>query len=137
MAQNVVKGDKVLVYSSPDGTAYSVLGAQRGGTLTINMDTIEVTAKNDDLAKEFVSGRYTWNVDCDALVVIGDAGVEQFEAVALSGQEVYVKFEVSDGTNTKTYTGKGIVTSYSVTGSMGDVATVSCSIQGTGALTIS
>lgn len=137
MAQNVVKGDKVLVYSSPDGTTYSVLGAQRGGTLTINMDTIEVTAKNDDLAKEFVSGRYTWNVDCDALVVIGDAGVEQFEAVALSGQEVYVKFEVSDGTNTKTYTGKGIVTSYSVTGSMGDVATVSCSIQGTGALTIS
>lgn len=137
MAQNVVKGDKVLVYSSPDGTTYSVLGAQRGGTLTINMDTIEVTAKNDDLAKEFVSGRYTWNVDCDALVVIGDAGVEQFEAVALSGQKVYVKFEVSDGTNTKTYTGKGIVTSYSVTGSMEDVATVSCSIQGTGALTIS
>jgi TP901-1 family phage major tail protein len=137
MAQDVVKGDKVLVYSSPDGTAYSVLGAQRGGTLTINMDTIEVTAKNDELAKEFVSGRYTWTVDCDALVVIGDAGVEQFEAVALSGQEVHVKFEVSDGTNTKTYTGKGIVTSYSVTGSMGDVATVSCSIQGTGELTIS
>lgn len=141
MAQNVVKGDKVLVYSSPDGTSYSVLGAQRGGTLTINMDTIEVTAKNNDeldgLAKEFVAGRYTWTVDCDALVLIGDAGVEQFEAVALSGGEVHVKFEVSDGTNTKTYTGKGIVTSYSVTGSMGDVATVSCSIQGTGALKIS
>lgn len=135
MPKTVVKGDKVLVKLN-DGISNIIVGAQRGGTLTITADTIEVTAKQD-ANKEFVPGRYSWTVDCDALVVVTDSARVLLESKILNGETVDVVFEVSDGTNTTTYSGTGIVTNYAITGSMDDVSTVSISIQGTGALSVS
>ncbi|MCD6177552.1 MAG: hypothetical protein J7K29_06920 [Candidatus Cloacimonetes bacterium] len=131
MASNVVKADNALIKVWDGVSAYLDVGAQRGATLTINTDTIETTAKQDDWA-EFVAGKRNWTLDCDALVVITDNGRLALESAATNGTEVQVKLVV----DSKKYEGNGIITSYQITGSMGDVTTYSISIQGTGALTI-
>ncbi|MCD6177553.1 MAG: hypothetical protein J7K29_06925 [Candidatus Cloacimonetes bacterium] len=133
MATNVVRADKVLLKYS--GTA---IGAQRGATLTINSDTIETTAKEDAWAT-FVTGKRNWTIDCDALVVLTDAGRTALETAAKDGTTIDVVLELTDDAetpNTTTYTGTAIVTSYQITASMGDVATYSVSLQGIGELTI-
>ena len=134
MAVDVVKADSVLLKVGPSGSEI-VVGAQRGATLTINTETIETTSKQDDWAS-FLPGKRSWTVDCDALIVIGDSGRTALETAATGGTEVEVVIEVSDGTNTTTYTGKGIITSYQLSASMGDVATYSVSIQGSEELTV-
>ena len=135
MALDVVKADSVLLKVGPSGSEI-VVGAQRGATLTINTETIETTAKQDDWAS-FLPGKRSWTVDCDALIVITDNGRTALETAATGGTEVEVVIEVSDETNTTTYTGKGIITSYQLSASMGDVATYSVSIQGSEDLAVS
>lgn len=130
MAQNVVNADTVLLR-----VGGIEVGAQRNATLTINAETLDATAKQDGW-QEFLPGKKNWTVDCDALIVVGDTSRSALENALINGETVNVEINITDGTTTTTYSGSGYITSMQLTFSMGDVATYSISIQGSGALSI-
>jgi len=137
----ILNGTELKVYSS--GTTNLVAFAQNC-TLTVNQSIREITNKESGGFKESLEGLRDFTIDVDGAYAWTDAngsplsnGADDvLETNVLNArQTVDFIFGDTDATHDVNYTGKGFITSVSLTGGTEDTATYSLTIEGTGLLT--
>ena len=123
----VTKGLDILVYV---GT--KAVGGQKGCTLTMEADTIDVSNKNDFGWASTIGGAKSWSVSCDGQFIANDEGQKALMDAFVAGTEVQV--EMKNTANSIYFAGKAAITSLEVDAQFDDVATMTMELQGIGAL---
>lgn len=132
---NATAGKDYLIYlntgTSEAAPTWTLLGGQRSGDLTREADEIDATHKTSGGWKSTLPGLRAWSIDLESVYLKNDTGAKFLEEAFLQGKQVNVKFEYPD----KSYvTGWGSVTECSLSAPHDDVATLSGTIKGDGAL---
>ena len=125
----VTRGLDVLVY-----VGENAVGGQKGCTLTMEAETIDVSNKNDFGWSSTIGGAKTWSVSCDGQFIAADAGQKALMDAFVAGTEVQV--EMKNTGETIYFAGKAAITSLEVDAQFDDVATMTMELQGKGALTV-
>ena len=123
----VTKGLDILVYV---GT--KAVGGQKGCTLSMEADTIDVSNKNDFGWASTIGGAKSWTVSCDGQFIADDEGQKALMSAFVAGTEVQV--EMKNTAQSIYFAGKAAITSLEVDAQFDDVATMSMELQGVGAL---
>ena len=129
MAANITKGLDILVHIGEQA-----IGGQKGCTLTIEADTIDVSNKNDFGWSSTIGGAKSWSVSCDGQFIADDAGQQSLFDAFVAGTNVQVKMKNS--TESVYFAGTASITSLEVDAQYDDVCTLSMELQGLGALTV-
>jgi len=120
---------------------WTPVAGQRGASLTLNADTIDITSKDSNNWKEVVAGQKNWSIKFDSLVIMNDTGdgydtsLEALESAYMSGNTVMaqIKTPMTSG-SAVTYTGSAVITDLSYDYAQDKEATFSGTLQGTGAI---
>ena len=110
---------------------------QTSASADISQDTIEVTC-NDGTWKTYISGEKGWTIPFEAIKDETEASVqaEILENILGAGGELDVAIvHAPNGTIVKGMSGKAILSSVSISVPKNEAATLSGTLQGTGALT--
>lgn len=93
----VILGKNVLIYSDATGTT-PVIAAAKNCTINIKYDMIEKASSTQSTAKEFITGRYEWELTVDHLVVASTTGRPntEFEGIKLAGQRVLISVVINN-----------------------------------------
>lgn len=129
-----VVGKDFLFYlnkGTVDDPVWILVGGQRSSDLNRSGDTIDTSYKGSGSWGGGMVGTLTWGIDNDTLVVLSDEGMNLMECAFSSRKQINIKLERPDGTY---YTGWGAITDFSTSTPHTDVASISCSITGDGAL---
>ena len=131
----VTKGLDILVYV-PDagGSSKVAIGGQKGCTLSMEADSIDVSNKNDFGWASTIGGAKSWSVSCDGQFITDDAGQKKLMECFVAGTEVDV--EMKNTGETVYFAGKASITSIEVDAQFDDVATLSIELTGVGALKV-
>lgn len=132
---NATAGKDYLIYlntgTSEAAPTWTLLGGQRSGDLSREADEIDASHKTSGGWKSTLPGLRSWSIDLESVYLKDDTGAKFLEEAFLLGKQVNVKFEYPD----KSYvTGWGSVTECSLSTPHDDVATLSGTIKGDGAL---
>lgn len=132
---NATTGKDYLIYlntgTSEAAPTWTLLGGQRSGDLSREADEIDASHKTSGGWKSTLPGLRSWSIDLESVYLKDDTGAKFLEEAFLVGKQVNVKFEYPD----KSYvTGWGSVTECSLSTPHDDVATLSGTIKGDGAL---
>lgn len=87
----VILGKKVLIYSGATGTT-PVVAAAKNCSINIKYDMIEKASSTQSTAKEFITGRYEWELTVDHLVVSGS----EYQGLTLAGQRVLISVVINN-----------------------------------------
>ena len=132
----VTKGLDILVYVPGAGGSTKVaIGGQKGCTLSMEADSIDVSNKNDFGWASTIGGAKSWTVSCDGQFITDDAGQKKLMECFVNGTEVDV--EMKNTGETVYFAGKASITSIEVDAQFDDVATLSIELTGVGALKVS
>ena len=123
----VTKGLDILVYV---GT--KAVGGQKGCTLTMEAETIDVSNKNDFGWASTIGGAKSWSVSCDGQFIANDEGQKALMSAFVAGTEVQV--EMKNTAQSIYFAGKAAMNSLEVDAQFDDVATMTIELQGIGAL---
>ena len=131
----VTKGLDILVYV-PDagGSSKVAIGGQKGCTLSMEADSIDVSNKNDFGWASTIGGAKSWTVSCDGQFITDDAGQKKLMECFVAGTEVDVEMKNKD--SSVYFAGKASITSIEVDAQFDDVATLSIELTGVGALKV-
>lgn len=128
-------GKDYLIYLNTGATeanpTWTLLGGQRSGDLTREADEIDASHKTSGGWKCTLPGLRSWSIDLESVYLAGDEGAKFLEAAFLAGKQVHIKFEYPSG---EYVTGWGSITECSLSTPHDDVATISGTISGDGAL---
>tara|TARA_Y100001963_G_scaffold24485_1_gene33043 strand:- start:7281 stop:7715 length:435 start_codon:yes stop_codon:yes gene_type:complete len=135
----ILNGTEIKIYIDNALVAYAT-----SGSLNISMDTRESTGLLSQAWKNIVEGDRSWSVDLDGMYAWEtDAGGSIYNADWLfdtylgSRREFTIVFGTKDNESGDVkYSGKGFLTSLSMSGSTEDSATFSASFEGNGELTL-
>ena len=127
----VTKGLDILIYV---GTEKTAVGGQKGCTLSMEADSIDVSNKNDFGWASTIGGAKSWTVSCDGQFITDDAGQKKLMECFVNGTEVDV--EMKNTGETVYFAGKASITSIEVDAQFDDVATLSIELTGVGALKV-
>ena len=120
---SVILGKNVFIYSGATGTS-PVIAAAKSCSITIKYDMIEKASSTQQNAKEFIKGRYEWDMTVDHLVTSGN----EFQGLSLAGQRVLISV-VINGVRKKGYV---IVPQAGISAAVGGLATGSVTFKGDG-----
>ena len=123
----VTKGLDILVY-----VGSKAVGGQKGCTLTMEAETIDVSNKNDFGWASTIGGAKSWSVSCDGQFIANDEGQKALMTALVAGTEVQV--EMKNTAQSIYFAGKAAITSLEVDAQFDDVATMTIELQGIGAL---
>ena len=129
----VTKGLDILIYVG-ESTNKKVIGGQKGCTLTMEADTIDVSNKNDFGWASTIGGAKSWSVSCDGQFIADDAGQQALFDAFVAGTDV--KVEMKNAAESVYFAGKAAITSLEVDAQFDDVCTLSMELQGIGALQV-
>ena len=130
----VTKGLDILIYAGTGSGTKQAIGGQKGCTLTMEADTIDVSNKNDFGWASTIGGAKSWSVSCDGQFIANDAGQQALFDAFVAGTEVDV--EMKNTAESVYFAGKAAITSLEVDAQFDDVCTLSMELQGVGALTV-
>ena len=131
----VTKGLDILVYVPDAGGSRKVaIGGQKGCTLSMEADSIDVANKNDLWWASTIGGAKSWTVSCDGQFITDDAGQKKLMECFVAGTEVDVEMKNKD--SSVYFAGKASITSIEVDAQFDDVATLSIELTGVGALKV-
>ena len=130
----VTRGLDLLVYAGTSGGSKQAIGGQKGCTLTMEADTIDVSNKNDYGWASTIGGAKSWSVSCDGQFVADDAGQQALFDAFVAGTEVDI--EMKNTAESVYFAGKAAITSLEVDAQFDDVCTLSMELQGIGALKV-
>ena len=132
----VTKGLDILVYV-PDagGSSKVAIGGQKGCTLSMEADSIDVSNKSDFGWASTIGGAKSWTVSCDGQFITDDAGQKKLMQCFVAGTEVEV--EMKNEGETVYFAGKAAISSIEIDAQFDDVCTMSIELTGVGALTVS
>lgn len=111
---------------------WTTIAGARGGTLTVDTDTIDVSDKDGSGWEEHLAGLRSWSIDHDGMTDETDLGLEKLNDEALAGNQVGIQFVTPSG---RTYDGQATITSFTLDAPHDGAATAAATFQGTGALT--
>ena len=123
-----IRGLEVLIYIGS-----TAVGGQRGASLSMSADELDITDKNTVENKKFLVGLKEWSISCDGLVVAGEAGYDALFDAFINGTIVKVQFKKEDGSFG--YEGDMVVSSMDFDAQYDDALTYSCELKGAGDLT--
>ena len=129
----VTKGLDILIYAGT-GVSKQAIGGQKGCTLTMEADTIDVSNKNDFGWASTIGGAKSWSVACDGQFIADDQGQQALFDAFVAGTDVQV--EMKNAAESVYFAGKAAITSLEVDAQFDDVCTLSMELQGIGALTV-
>ena len=129
----VTKGLDILVYVGADSNKKAI-GGQKGCTLTMEADTIDVSNKNDFGWASTIGGAKSWSVSCDGQFIADDLGQQALFDAFVAGTDVQV--EMKNAAEAIYFAGKAAITSLEGDAQFEDVCTLSMELQGIGALTV-
>ena len=130
----VTKGLDILIYAGTSGGSKQAIGGQKGCTLTMEADTIDVSNKNDFGWASTIGGAKSWSVSCDGQFIADDQGQQDLFDAFVAGTDVQV--EMKNAAESVYFAGKAAITSLEVDAQFDDVCTLSMELQGIGALTV-
>lgn len=123
-----IRGLEVLIYIDD-----TVVGGQRGASLTMSADELDITDKNTTGYKKYLVGLKEWGISCDGLVVAGEAGYDALFNAFIAGNIVHVQLKKAD--DSFGYEGDMVVSSMDFDAQYDDALTYSCELKGAGDLT--
>ena len=129
----VTRGLDLLVYAGTGGSKQAI-GGQKGCTLTMEADTIDISNKNDFGWASTIGGAKSWSVSCDGQFVADDVGQQALFDAFVAGTEVDI--EMKNTAESVYFAGKAAITSLEVDAQFDDVCTLSMELQGIGALQV-
>jgi TP901-1 family phage major tail protein len=112
-----------------------VIGGQSSASLSRSMSVIETTDKTSGGWATKIGGVKEWSIECEAFMVIGDAGYAALSQAFNDRNEVDVTIAIGTGIGAVTFTGKALVTDMPVEMGADDAVSFSVTFEGTGALT--
>ena len=130
---SVTRGLDVLVYVG-EASNKKAIGGQKGCTLSLEADTIDVSNKNDFGWASTISGAKSWTVSCEGQFIADDQGQQALFDAFVAGTEVQI--ELKNPSETVYFAGKATITSLEVDAQFDDVCALSMELQGIGALTV-
>lgn len=130
MANELLSNTVTVTYDSV--TVVNVTGF----SLEVNKETVDVTSFSSGAYKAFLVDLKDWSISFDAVVARTGTGTYETMIVDMLADTVFKVVTFVDSAASTTFTGNGHITSMSLSGSVGDKQTYSCSIQGTGTLTL-
>lgn len=130
---NITKGLDILVYIG-EASNKKAIGGQKGCTLTMEADTIDVSNKNDFGWASTIGGAKSWSVSCDGQFIADDLGQQALFDAFVAGTEVQV--EMKNAAESVYFAGKAAITSLEIDAQFDDVCTLSMELQGVGALAV-
>ena len=132
--------DLVLTVSPSDGGANAKLMHSQTVSLSINVDTIDISTKDSSGFRDLLGGQKSFSLSADGLMDFntgaGDAEPDELFTQAMNRTAVTFVFGLaSPASGDYTYSGSGFITSMEYSAGTEDAATYSVSIEGTGTLT--
>ena len=128
--------DLVLKTIAEAGGSEFILAHSTSCTLSINVDTIDVSSKESGGKLDVLGGLKSFELSADGLMEFASTSSTKPQSLNLlmqSGTEVEFTFALATPAGYK-YTGNALVTSIEMTGGTEDAATYSVSMSGTGEL---
>lgn len=110
---------------------YTVVGGQRGATLNQTKDTIESTNKTTGGYKTFEAIFKEWSIDADSMLIFEDAGFLALQAAYQD--DTLLKVQIKDDAG-NIFEGDVFITEMPLEFAYDDFATLTVTLQGTGAL---
>ena len=141
----LVNGTLIALYKdigttgSPD---YQKIANLTSTDFELTKDTIDATNKDGSNYKEFLVGLNSWTMSAEGIFEEdGSVGTDIHSPKEvlddmIAGEEITVVMGNLDETGDLKLTGQAVMTSFSWNAPVNDVATFSCSLQGSGALTV-
>ena len=129
----VTKGLDILIYVGADSNKKAI-GGQKGCTLTMEADTIDVSNKNDFGWASTIGGAKSLSVSCDGQFLTDDAGQQALMDAFVAGTNLNV--ELKNSTESVYFAGTAQITSVEVDAQFDDVCALSIELQGVGPLTV-
>ena len=129
----VTRGLDILVYVGEEGQRKAI-GGQKGCTLSMEADTIDISNKNDFGWASTIGGAKSWSVSCDGQFIADDQGQQALFDAFVAGTDVQV--EMKNSAESVYFAGKAAITSLEVDAQFDDVCTLSMELQGIGALKV-
>ena len=134
----LVNGTLIALYKDVSGTPTKIANLT-STDFEITKDTIDATNKDGDTYKEFLVGLSSWTMSAEGIFE-EDGSTSNFSAKDLlddmiAGDAITVVM-TSNETGDLKLTGSAVMTSFAWNAPVNDVATFSCSLQGSGALTV-
>ena len=133
MAANVTRGLDILMYTGTS-TNKVAIGGQKGCTLSMEADSIDVSNKNDYGWTSTIGGAKYWTVSCDGQFLTDDAGQQALMDAFVAGTNLNV--ELKNSTESVYFAGTAQITSIEVDAQFDDVCALSIELQGVGPLTV-
>lgn len=133
-SKRVVQGEDIIILIDDKPTLHATTHS-----LKVDLELKDLRTK-DTKGKEKYPGDITWSVDGDGLVVIDPTIAtshtsEDVLALVLAKKLVKVMLKSPVSGLTKTYSGEGYITSFSLSTPAGDNSTYNFSLSGSGDLT--
>lgn len=130
MANELLSNTVTVTYDSV--TAVNVTGF----SLEVNKEIVDITSFSSGRYKASLVDLLDWSISFDAVVARTGTGTFETMMVDMLADTVFKVVTFVDSAASTTFTGNGHITSLSLAGATGDKQTYSCSIQGTGTLTL-
>lgn len=137
----IFNGTELILKVSPtDGGAVAKLMHSQNVSLSTSVDTIDITTKDSSGFRELLGGTKSFSLSADGLMdfeaVAGDTDVQELFTQMLDRTAVTFTFALASAAGYTVF-GSGFLTSLEISGGTEDAPTYSCSIEGSGALTVS
>lgn len=129
-----IRGLEILLYVDVNGTKKAV-GGQRGASLSMSADELDVTDKNTTGYKKFLVGLKEWSISCDGLVVLNEEGYNALFEAFIAGNVIEVELKQDPEKGTFGYKGEVVIASMDFDAQYDDALTYSCELKGAGDLT--
>ena len=137
----VIKGLEVLLSvntaAAGETANYEVVAGQRGASLSMSADELDITDKTTRGYKAFLVGLKEWTISCDGLVCVGDTGYDALVAAFLKGDTIKVQLATEkdeQGNVIFGYEGDVAIASMDFDAQYDDALTYSCELKGASAL---
>jgi TP901-1 family phage major tail protein len=135
----LVNGTLIALYKDVSGTLTKIANLT-STDFELTKDTIDATNKDGSNYKEFLVGLSNWTMSCEGIFE-EDSSTTNFSPKDLlddmiAGDAITVVM-TSNSTGDLKLEGSAVMTSFAWNAPVNDVATFSCSLQGSGALTVS
>ena len=132
--------DLILTVSPSDGGSNAKLMHSTSVSLSINVDTIDISNKDSAGFRDLIGGQKSFSLSADGLMdfagVAADTEPDELFTQMMNRTAVTFVFGLaSPASGDYTYSGSGFITSLEYTGGTEDAPTYSVTIEGTDALT--
>jgi len=130
-----VQGKNIILYYHDTITNTDIpFACSTNCTFNVQVNQREVTSQTSAWYKEYKNDIASWNISCDGIVTLDNYGYLFLLQQQQNRETILVKFVIDNGLDGLVIiSGNCNLTNLQINGPFKDIATYSCSLQGTGA----